>query len=243
MAESRRAVRLVRSLRLEQPIHAVAGSLFRVTTEEPVFHLTFDDGPHGDITPRVLDALDEYSAKATFFVLTDNAQKHPDLIHETIRRGHDVALHTRTHPRLTETPFGRLRDEICNARRDLEEVAGIEIDWFRPPYGAQNIRSLSVVKMCGMQTVLWSVDSRDWKGLTRENPLEKSLKYLVSGGILLLHDVPVGESEFEDAGSGFIPKDDLVRVYLEELRQRHLEPVSLGDLLASGQPLRKAKFG
>ena len=55
MAESRRAVRVVRSIGLERPIHAVAGSLFRVTTDEPVFHLTFDDGPHRDITPRVLD--------------------------------------------------------------------------------------------------------------------------------------------------------------------------------------------
>jgi peptidoglycan/xylan/chitin deacetylase (PgdA/CDA1 family) len=243
LAESRRAVRVVRSLKLEQPIHAVAGSLFGVTTEEPVFHLTFDDGPHADITPRVLDVLDEFGAKATFFVLTERAQQHPDLIHETMRRGHDIALHTRTHPRLTETRFGKLRDEICAARHDLEAVAGIEIEWFRPPYGAQNIRSLSLVKICKMQTVLWSVDSRDWKGLTADNPLERSLKFLVSGGILLLHDVPVGVDEAEDATHGYLPKEELVRLYLLELRERGLEAVSLGELLASGQPLRKAKFG
>ncbi len=243
MAESRRAVRVVRSLGLEKPIHAVAGSLFRVTTDEPLFHLTFDDGPHPGITPRILDLLDEFSAKATFFVLTQNAQNHPDLIHETLRRGHDLALHTRTHPRLTKTPFTRLPDEICAARRDLEEVAGIEIEWFRPPYGAQNIRSLSVVKVCGMQTVLWSVDSRDWKGLTPENPLERSLKFLEPGGILLLHDVPVGEDEAEDRSSGFLPKDDLVRLYLMELEARGLRPASLPELLSAGEPLRKAKFG
>jgi peptidoglycan/xylan/chitin deacetylase (PgdA/CDA1 family) len=234
---------MVRSLGLERPIHAVAGSLFRVTTNEPVFHLTFDDGPHPDITPRVLDVLDAFGAKATFFVLTERAQRHPDLIHETMRRGHDIALHTRTHPRLTETRFTMLRDEICAARRDLEQVAGIEIEWFRPPYGAQNIRSLSVVKVCGMQTVLWSVDSRDWKGLTHENPLERSLKFLVSGGILLMHDVPVGETEEEDAPHGYIPKDELTRLYLVELAERKLEAVSLHELLAAGEPLKKAKFG
>jgi peptidoglycan/xylan/chitin deacetylase (PgdA/CDA1 family) len=243
LAESRRAVRVVRSIGLERPIHAVAGSLFRVTTDEPVFHLTFDDGPHPDITPRVLDVLDEFDTKATFFVLTDNAQKHPDLIRDTIKRGHGIGLHSRTHPRLTDMPLGRLRDEICAARRDLEAVAGIEIEWFRPPYGAQNIRSLSVVKMCGMQTVLWSVDSRDWKGLTAENPLERSLKFLEPGGILLLHDVPVGEDEEDDRSHGFVPKDELVRMFLVELRQRKLRPVSLTDLLAAGEPLRKAKFG
>jgi peptidoglycan/xylan/chitin deacetylase (PgdA/CDA1 family) len=168
---------------------------------------------------------------------------YPDLIHETMRRGHDIALHTRTHPRLTEVPLGRLRDEICAARRDLEEVAGIEVEWFRPPYGAQNIRSLSVVKACGMQTVLWSVDSRDWKGLTQENPLAKSLKGLEPGGILLLHDVPVGESEMEDAARGYLPKDELTRMFLDELAERGLEPVSLSSLLSSGEPLRRAKFG
>jgi peptidoglycan/xylan/chitin deacetylase (PgdA/CDA1 family) len=236
-------VRFVRSIGLERPIHAIAGSLFRVTTERPVFHLTYDDGPHPTITPRILDVLDEFEAHATFFVLTDNAQMFPDLIHETMRRGHDIALHTRTHPRLTEVPLGRLRDEICAARRDLEEVAGIEVEWFRPPYGAQNIRSLSVVKACGMQTVLWSVDSRDWKGLTQENPLAKSLKGLEPGGILLLHDVPVGESEMEDAAHGYLPKDELTRMFLDELAERGLEPVSLSSLLSSGEPLRRAKFG
>lgn len=243
MAQSRRSVRLVRSLGLERPIHAVAGSLFQVTTTQPVFHLTFDDGPHPDITPRVLDVLDGFGARATFFVLTERAQKHSELLHETMRRGHDIALHTRTHPRLTKTSWNQLRDEICAARRDLEDVARIEIAWFRPPYGAQNFRSLSLVKACGMQTVLWSVDSHDWKGLTRENPLERSLKGLLPGGILLMHDVPVGEDEGDDDAHGFVPKDELTRMVLTALVERKLEPVSLSALLGSGEPLRKAKFG
>jgi peptidoglycan/xylan/chitin deacetylase (PgdA/CDA1 family) len=234
---------VLRRLGLERPIHAVAGSLFRVTTDDRVFHLTYDDGPHPDITPRVLDVLDEAGAKATFFVLTERAQQHPDLIHETMRRGHEIALHTRTHPHLTELSIKRLRDEICAARRDLEEVAGTEITWFRPPYGGQNIRSLSVVKACGMQTVLWSVDSRDWKGLTRDNPLQRSLKFLEPGGIILLHDVPVGETETADEAQGFLPKDELTRMLLAELAERSLEPVSLSRLLAAGEPMRRAKFG
>jgi peptidoglycan/xylan/chitin deacetylase (PgdA/CDA1 family) len=226
-----------------RPAVRFAGSLFRVTTNQPVFHLTFDDGPHPEITPRVLDVLDEAGAKATFFVLTDNARRYPDLIQETVGRGFDIALHTRSHPRLTEVSIGRMRDEICAARRDLEDVTGIEVEWFRPPYGAQNIRSLSVVKACGMQTVLWSVDSRDWKGLSREDPLKKSLEGLEPGGILLLHDVPVRGTEEEDGTAGFIPKDELTRMFLEELSRRALKPVSLSSLLSSGEPMRRAKFG
>jgi peptidoglycan/xylan/chitin deacetylase (PgdA/CDA1 family) len=191
----------------------------------------------------VLDVLDEAGAKATFFVLTERAQQHPGIVHETLRRGHDLGLHTRSHPRLTELSINRLRDEICAARRDLEEVAGVEITWFRPPYGAQNIRSLSVVKACGMQTMLWSVDSRDWKGLTHDNPLQRSLKYLEPGGIILLHDVPVGEDEAADAAQGFVPKDELTRMLLGELEKRSLQPVSVSRLLSAGEPMRRAKFG
>ncbi len=241
--QSRPFVKVIRSLGVERPIHAIAGSLFSVATSEPVFHLTFDDGPHPDITPRILDVLDEHDAKATFFVLTERAERDPDVLHETMRRGHDIALHTRTHPRLTDVSLGRLRDEICAARRDLEAVAGIEVPWFRPPYGAQNLRSISFVRGCGMQTVLWSVDSRDWKGLSPADPLRRTLPGLVPGGIVLLHDVPVGADEFEDRASGFLPKEDLTRLLLEELARREIRPVSLSELLASGSPLRRAKFG
>lgn len=243
MTAYRKAVGAVRSLGLESTAHRLAGALHQVATNRPVFHLTFDDGPHPEITPRVLDVLDEHDAKATFFVLTERAQRHPDLLHETMRRGHLIALHTRTHPRLTDVPSSRLRDEICVARDDLEAVAGAPIEWFRPPYGAQNLRSLYFVRKCALKTVLWSVDSRDWKGLGPEKPLERSLKGLVPGGIILLHDVPVGADEDEDEASGYVAKDVLTRLLLEELAGRNLEAVSLDELLSSGTALKKAKLG
>ncbi|MGD2060738.1 MAG: polysaccharide deacetylase family protein [Acidimicrobiia bacterium] len=226
---------------LEKPIHAMAGSLVGVNTSQPVFHLTFDDGPHPDVTPRVLDVLSEHQVTATFFVLTERAQQHPELIDRLKRQGHEIALHTRTHPRLTETPLAQMIDEIRHARRDLEEVTKTKVRWFRPPYGAQNLRSLAVVRASGMQTVLWSVDSWDWKGLTAENPLERRAERLTPGGILLMHDTPADESG-DDAAKGLIAKDELTALYLAELAKRGLEAVSLDDLLAAGTPTRRAKF-
>lgn len=243
MTRSRRSVRFVKSLRVDKPIHAVAGCMIGVTTTEPVFHLTFDDGPHPVVTPRVLDALDEHRAKATFFVLTQQAEEHPDVLHEVIGRGHHIALHSRTHPRLTELAWGSLIDEIRDARRDLEKLARRPVTRFRPPYGAQNFRSLSMARGSGMKTVLWSVDSRDWKGLTRDEPLERARPGLVPGGMLLMHDTPVGDTETEDAAHGFIPKDELTRLYLDELGRLGMQAVSLDELLSSGRQRRKAKFG
>lgn len=243
MTNRRRSVRFVKSLHIERPVHAVAGSLIGVTTTEPVFHLTFDDGPHPVVTPRILDVLDEHGAKATFFVLTQQAHTYPEVLAEVMRRGHELALHTRSHPRLTELSWRGLIDEIRYARHDLEQLAQREVRRFRPPYGAQNVRSLTVARASGMKTVLWSVDSRDWKGLTRDEPLERAMPWLRPGGMLLMHDTPVGDNEQDDDDRGFIPKDELTRLYLEELDHIGLQAVSLDELLSSGRKRRKAKFG
>lgn len=243
MTLRRRLVHLMRSLRLDRPIDAVAGSLVSMDTENPVFHLTYDDGPHPVTTPRVLDALDEHGAKATFFVLTQQAEAHSDILGEVIRRGHRIGLHTRSHPRLTELDRGGLIDEIRSAHSELEHLAQCEIEWFRPPYGAQNLRSLAVVRSSGMRTLLWSVDSRDWKGLDTVDPLSGATADLTPGGILLMHDTPVGDNESDDLANGYIPKAELTRRYLDELDRLGLEAVSLDELLSSGRRHRRAKLG
>ena len=136
MARFGRAVAAARALRLERPINAVTGSIFEVETTEPVFHLTFDDGPHPDMTRRVLDTLERYEATATFFLVTRTAQTHPEIVQEVVARGHEIGLHSRTHMRLSTASWRDLNDEICAARRDLEEITGRAVHWFRPPYGA-----------------------------------------------------------------------------------------------------------
>lgn len=242
MARYRRAVATLRSMGLERPIHAIAGALYAVDTQEPVFHLTFDDGPHPEVTPAVLEALDEHKAKATFFVLTTLAQRYPALIQETMARGHMIALHTRSHPRLSDVSWRQLIDEIHTARVDLEAVTKQPIRWFRPPYGAEGMRSIPVVRASRMRTVVWSADSHDWQGLTKDDPLHNTNKNISPGGIALLHDVPAGDSVSEDTANGYIGKDELTRALLEELQSRRIRPVSFQELLASGPALRRAKL-
>lgn len=242
MARYRRAVKVMRSLRLERVVHAVVGSPYAVDTAEPVFHLTFDDGPHPDVTPDVLDALDEGGARATFFVLTERAERYPELITETMARGHLIGLHTRTHIRLSDANLRRLLDEVWVARRDLERVTGAAVRWFRPPYGAEGMRSIPVIRSARMTTLGWSVDTHDWKGLNATSPLGDWTKRIEPGGVALLHDVPARDSLTADRDAGLVTKGELTRQLLAELDSRSIRPVSLDALLSAGPRLRRAKL-
>lgn len=242
MARYRKVTKFVRSLGLEKGVHAVAGSAYAVDTDQPVFHLTFDDGPNPEVTPDVLDALDEHDAKATFFVLTSRAQQHPELVEETLRRGHLVGLHTRTHTRLSDCSFSQLIDEVVTARKDLEEITGIPVKWFRAPYGAEGARSLPVIRYSRMKSLNWSVDTHDWKGLDASKPIGSWQDRIGAGGVALLHDVPAEDTVADDDAKGYVRKGDLTRALLEELRSRDLQPVSLPRLLAAGPTLRRAKL-
>ncbi len=241
VARKRQGARAARAVGLGRALDAVAGSLCEVVTSRPVFHVTFDDGPHPEVTPAVLDVLDAHQVPATFFLLADPAKRHPDLVTETVRRGHRIGLHGRTHIRLSTAPRKAIRDEVGKAHAELEEIAGQEIDLFRPPYGAHGLRSLLMTKRLGMQTILWSVDTDDWKGLTGDAPMQGTTKRIAAGGIGLMHDTPARGSLDADRSEGLIRKQDLVSALLEELSKRSLKPVSIDDLLSEGEPVRRSK--
>ena len=241
MARRRQAARAAKALGLGRALDLVAGSVCEISTSRPIFHLTFDDGPHPEVTPAVLDVLAESNVNATFFLLADPAKRHPEIVRETLARGHEIGLHGRTHLRLSTAPWSAIIDEISKAHAELEEVAGRQVKFFRPPYGAHGIRSLAVTRTRRMKTVLWSVDTDDWKGLSPADPLQGTTGRMGSGGISLQHDTPVGESVAEDEVKGLIRKDVLTRELLAEMERRGLEPVPLSELLSSGRPVRRAK--
>ena len=241
MARRRLIATVAGALGARRGIDAIAGSLCEVATTRPVFHLTFDDGPHPDVTPLVLEALAQAKAPATFFLLADHAKRHPEIVGETLARGHRIGLHGRTHLRLSTAPWSAITDEISKAHAELEEVAGVPVTLFRPPYGAHGLRSLSVTRMRGMRTILWSVDTDDWKGLTPTAPLQGSTERIAPGGIGLLHDTPATGSVAGDGEQGLIGKDALTREILSEMGRRGLRPVSLDELLSEGKPVRRAK--
>ena len=163
--------------------------MYRLDTEEKQVVLTFDDGPQ-PITSEFLDVLAEQDVDAVFFVTGDHAQKHPGLIDRMVEEGHQIALHSMTHRHL----ISNNKYEIVEAKHVIEEIIqeytqelSPEIRYFRPPYGLRTPTTMVLARSQNLTTVTWSNFPYDYKA-TGEKTLEKTLKHLKSGDIIVLHD-------------------------------------------------------
>lgn len=130
--------------------------------------ITFDDGPNPAITPQLLDLLDRYQAKATFFVIGRYLRECPELVKETAARGHIVGNHTETHPNLFWRNQAQVTVELRLCHTAITNVLGAPPKWFRPPYGFRNPWVISAAAALGCQTVMWTLIPGDW----REKPAE-----------------------------------------------------------------------
>ena len=151
--------------------------------------LTFDDGPHPDYTPAVLDALRAAKVKATFFLIGERAERHPSLVGRILAEGHTIGCHTQTHPNLTELPFQGVWNECARGQQTLANLIGKKVRWFRPPMGWLKVVSSPAVVLNGMRLVYWNQDSLDYTGLNATEIVDTVQKlHLSAGDILLLHD-------------------------------------------------------
>ncbi|MEV7015891.1 polysaccharide deacetylase family protein [Streptomyces sp. NPDC093991] len=149
--------------------------------------LTFDDGPDPASTPRFLDTLDGLGVRATFFVLGDGVVRHPAVVRETVRRGHEVAVHGWGHDR----PWLPARD-ARSLRRAVEavwDVTGLTPLWYRPPYGILTSGRWAAARAAGLRPVLWTAWGRDWTASATPASVRAAVETdLRGGGTVLLHD-------------------------------------------------------
>lgn len=159
------------------------GLTWKIATENKELFLTFDDGPHPLITPKVLNILDEYNAKATFFCVGENVQKHPEAYAEIISRGHQTGNHTFNHLKGWETSAKEYLDNI----RKCNELVPSAL--FRPPHGRILPGQVRQLKKEGYQVVMWSVLARDYQqNSDKKNLLQKVLAQTKAGSIIVFHD-------------------------------------------------------
>jgi len=130
--------------------------------------LTFDDGPNPSMTPKLLDLLDRYNARATFFLIGRYARECPELVKETVARGHLVGNHTETHPNLFRLSRREIRIELRLCHDAISNALGSPPKWFRPPFGFRNPWVVPSARELGYRTVMWTLLPGDWK----EQPLE-----------------------------------------------------------------------
>ena len=151
--------------------------------------LTFDDGPDPDVTPKLLDMLDAHQAKASFFVIGDRAAVYPDLIREIVKRGHSVENHSRTHSGFFGV-FGwtALRQDIGAAQEIIAGIAGQPPAFFRSPMGIRNPILDPVIARLGLRYITWTRRGFDTVSSNPAVVLERLIRKLSAGDILLLHD-------------------------------------------------------
>jgi peptidoglycan/xylan/chitin deacetylase (PgdA/CDA1 family) len=152
-------------------------------------YLTFDDGPHPEHTPRVLDVLREHGTRATFFVIGENAQANPDLTRRIVAEGHLLAHHSFAHTDPARTPARQLLIELDKTQEVFRTVAHNSSQLFRPPHGKLTLAKLLSLWRRGFTIVLWNRDSKDYARRTPEE-LSQWLKHrpLAGGDIVLMHD-------------------------------------------------------
>jgi peptidoglycan/xylan/chitin deacetylase (PgdA/CDA1 family) len=185
--------------------------------------LTFDDGPHPQGTPTMLEVLRDRGATATFFLVGEQVARYPALVAEIVAAGHGVELHCFRHRNnLRLGPRGFLEDAE-RARESIEEAGGRSVTCYRPPYGIFSAATLRVVQRRGWRPVLWSRWGRDWdRGATAESIARRASADIVAGDVVLLHD-----ADYYSARGSWVRTAAALPLILDEIEACGLKTASL----------------
>jgi len=185
--------------------------------------LTFDDGPHPQGTPAVLESLREAGATATFFLAGEQVVRRPALAAEIVAAGHRVELHCHRHRNLLRLSPRQFLDDAERGRAAIEEASGQAISDYRPPYGIFSGSTLRAVRSRGWRPVLWSRWGKDWRrNATAESITRRSSTGIRAGDIVLLHD-----ADYYSARGSWVRTAAALPLILEELDSRGLKATSL----------------
>ncbi|WP_369000323.1 polysaccharide deacetylase family protein [Candidatus Nanosynbacter sp. TM7-074] len=158
------------------------------TTGNKVISLTFDDGP-GPYTAHLLDILDQYGAKATFFLIGSKVSGQASVVRSIHARGHQLGNHSWSHPELPKLSVDQIAGEIDRTNEAIRQATGVKPSILRPPYGAVNGVVLEQLRARGMSSILWSVDTRDWADRNSQIVCSRAVAGARPGAVILMHDI------------------------------------------------------
>ncbi|HEY8449075.1 MAG TPA: polysaccharide deacetylase family protein [Bacillota bacterium] len=163
--------------------------IYSVETPGKTVAISFDAAWGADKTPVLLDILDQFGVKTTFFLVSFWVEDYPDMAREIVRRGHELGLHSATHPDFTTLSKEQIQQELRHNYETIVRVTGFRPKLFRPPFGAYNNRVIETVEdEEGFITIQWSVDSLDWKNVSADFIVQRVLGAIRPGDIVLFHN-------------------------------------------------------
>ncbi|MBQ8140267.1 MAG: polysaccharide deacetylase family protein [Clostridia bacterium] len=200
------AVVLAISLALVLRTGAFAGNVFcKNTGAGKKIALTFDDGPHPIYTPRILEILERYGVKATFFVIGKNVENYPEAAEALLESECEIGNHTYTHKNMAKMSDEELVDEIVKTERALSGLSDRELSLIRPPEGSCGVPLERVTLSKGYDIILWNIDTKDWAHTPSDKIADNVLSDVRGGDIILMHDYISGGSPTCDALEKMIP--------------------------------------
>ena len=158
------------------------------TVANKTIALTFDDGP-GPYTEKLLDILDKYDAKATFFLIGSKVSARANTLRSIQARGHQLGNHSWSHPELPKLSVDQIAGEIDRTNEAIRQATGVKPSILRPPYGAVNGVVLEQLRLRNMSSILWSVDTRDWADRNSQIVCSRAVAGARPGAVILMHDI------------------------------------------------------
>lgn len=205
----------------------------RVETSEKVIGLSFDDGPDPSLTPEIVRLLEESGSRATFFVIGEHAQTHPDLIELAARAGMEIGNHTWSHPHLDELSAAQVASQSARTIGYLSSIS-THASLFRAPFGEIPADALRAIEASGLTPIHWSVPVDGYlegEGLDAADAAGAIASDVRPGDIVLAHDA-------RDGALTRASTVETLRLLLPELAARGFQVVTVGRLLALGTPVR-----
>ena len=191
--------------------------IYSVARDDGVIAISFDASWGGDKTGKLLDILDEYDIKTTFFLVDIWVKNFPDLVREIAARGHEIGNHSTTHPHMSQLSADRITEELNTQADHVEALTGTRPTLFRPPYGDYNDRLITTARALGYECIQWSVDSQDWKNRGAQDVIKRAKK-AQSGDIVLFHNdadftveaLPEILSDYKARGLRVVPVSEIL---------------------------------
>jgi peptidoglycan-N-acetylglucosamine deacetylase len=203
------------------PACARALSLPRSLPRATGVALTFDDGPHPEGTPAVIDVLLRASARATFFMVGEQVERRPELAAEIVSAGHAVGLHGYRHRLQLRMTAREVADDLARGSEAIARATGRVPKVHRPPYGIYSPAGLRAARELGLEPLLWSRWGRDWRKFTTPRRIAaRATRELIAGDVILLHD-----ADFYSSGNSHHRTAKALRLITAELERRKLGTV------------------